>query len=250
MTQGFSPKSSDIVTATALLSRLPLRAQFERSAEAAWAFPIAGLAVGLIMGAVATICGWLQMPYGLIAGFTLLAGALTTGALHEDGLADCADGFWGGWTRERRLEIMRDSRIGAYGVIALILALLLKFSGYAALAQDGALITSVIAAAILSRAGMPAMMALLPPARGDGLSVKTGVPPRPAAALAGVVALGLGWLLVGFVPVVLAASALTAVTLIWSRIALSKIGGQTGDVLGAAQMIGEIAVLSVFAALA
>ncbi|MEM6375220.1 MAG: adenosylcobinamide-GDP ribazoletransferase, partial [Pseudomonadota bacterium] len=116
----------DLGRAVALLTRCPvpdflLAPGGDRAgAHAAWAYPIAGL----IPGALAALFGSLAMFFGLgpaIAALSALGmAAFVTGALHEDGLADCADGFWGGWTPERRLEIMRDSRIGTYGVLTLI----------------------------------------------------------------------------------------------------------------------------------
>ncbi|TNE69026.1 MAG: adenosylcobinamide-GDP ribazoletransferase [Rhodobacteraceae bacterium] len=250
MTRHFRPESADIATALALLTRIPVRAGFARSAEAAWAFPLAGLAVGLVAGAVATIAGWFGLGAGLIAGFALAALVIATGAMHEDGLADCADGFWGGFERARRLEIMRDSRIGAYGVIALILALLLRFTALSTLAHDDLIVTAMIASAMLSRAALPYLMVLMPPARTDGLSVTTGRPPRDAASLGAVVAFLLSWLVVGFVPTVVAASTIVGTAFLASRIATAKIGGQTGDVLGATQLLSEIAALTVFATLA
>ncbi|NVK45950.1 MAG: adenosylcobinamide-GDP ribazoletransferase [Rhodobacteraceae bacterium] len=249
-TSRFQPVPGDVATALALLTRIPVRAGFSRTAEATWAFPLAGLAVGLITGAVATIAGWLTLGAGLIAGFTLGASIVVTGAMHEDGLADCADGFWGGFERVRRLEIMRDSRIGAYGVLALILSLLLRFTALSTLAHEDVIVTPVIASAMLSRAPLPYLMALMPPARGDGLSVRTGSPPRDAASLGAVVAFMLSWIVVGFVPTVLAASAVTATAFVSARIASRKIGGQTGDVLGATQSLADIMALTVFATLA
>lgn len=249
MARNFRPQAPDIATALALLTRIPVRAGFSRTAQAAWAFPLAGMAVGLIAGAVATIAGWFELTAALIAGYTLVAMVITTGALHEDGLADCADGFWGGFNRERRLEIMRDSRIGAYGVLALGLALLLRFSALSTLAHTDVIVTTVIAAATLSRAPMAYLMVLLPPARTDGLSVQTGRPPRDAASLGAVLAFLLCWLLTGFVPTVIAASVVTATAFACARIARLKIGGQSGDVLGATQVVSEITALTVFAAL-
>ena len=104
-------------------------------AKAAWAFPIAGIVVGLI-GAVVYLFG---LPNGLppwpAAALSVAATMVITGCLHEDGLADTADGFGGGRTRELKLEIMRDSRIGAYGVCALVLSILLRVSALASLAD-------------------------------------------------------------------------------------------------------------------
>ncbi|MCA0043049.1 adenosylcobinamide-GDP ribazoletransferase [Celeribacter litoreus] len=250
MTARFTPKLSDAATALALMTRIPVRATFERTSEATWAFPLAGLAVGLVAGAVATIAGWFGLGASLIAGFALSALVITTGAMHEDGLADCADGFWGGFEKLRRLEIMRDSRIGAYGVIALILGLLIRFTALSQLAHEDLIVTAMIAAALLSRAPLPALMMLLPPARSDGLSVKTGRPPCEAAALALIVAFALAWIVVGFVPAVIASAAIAGTAFAAARIAMTKIGGQTGDVLGATQVLCEIAALTAFTVLA
>ena len=106
---------------------------------------------------------------------------ITTGAMHEDGLADTVDGLWGGWTRDRRLEIMKDSHIGTYGVLALIVSAGLRWSVLAGLLTLGA--GPVVAIAVLSRASMPALMAALPNARGDGLAHKVGAPPPAVLAL-------------------------------------------------------------------
>lgn len=249
MTRRFAPQATDIATALALLTRIPVRTEFTRTAAASWAFPLAGLAVGLIAGAMATIAGWLNLGIGLTAGLTIAATILTTGAMHEDGLADSADGFWGGIDRARRLEIMRDSRIGTYGVLALGLALILRFAALSDLIRTDHIVPALIAAAMLSRVPMPYLMAFLPPARSDGLSVRTGKPPRDAASLSAITALAFSWLLIGFVPTVIAATAVLTATLLAAKLALKKIGGQTGDVLGATQVLSELAALAALVAL-
>nr|WP_319246894.1 adenosylcobinamide-GDP ribazoletransferase [uncultured Celeribacter sp.] len=249
MPRPFTPVAADIATSLAILTRIPVHASFKRSAEAVWAFPLAGLAVGLVTGAVATIAIWIGLGATLTAVWAMAAGTLVTGAMHEDGLADCADGFWGGWAPARRLEIMHDSRIGTYGMLALGLALLMRFSALAVLAHEDVIVTALLSAAVLSRAALPYVMALMSPARRDGLSVKTGRPPRAAASLAAVIALSLSWLLVGFVPTVVAACAVAATTWAATQLARAKIGGQTGDVLGAVQLLTELAVLCCYVAL-
>ena len=246
----FRPQAHDIATTLALLTRLPVRAKFDRTAQAVWAFPLAGLAVALIAGAVATISIWLSLGAATTSALAIATGVIITGAMHEDGLADSADGLWGGWEPARRLAIMRDSHIGTYGVLALILAMLIRFSTLSTLAHAGVIVPALMGAAILSRAVIPFTMALLPPARTDGLSVQTGRPPRRAAVLAALIALGLSWIVVGFVPTVLAASAATAIGFGVGALAKAKIGGQTGDILGATQLICELATLLTFAALA
>lgn len=246
----FRPQARDIATALALLTRLPVRARFDRSAEAVWAFPLAGLAVAIVAAAVATLAGWATLTAPIIAALALVTPIILTGAMHEDGLADSADGLWGGFERVRRLEIMRDSRIGTYGVLALICALVLRFATLSALAHAGVIVPALLAAALLSRGAVPAVMLLLPHARADGLSVQTGRPPREAVVLGACLALGLSWLVAGFVPTVLAASAIAAASAAAMAIARAKIGGQTGDILGATQVLAELAALLTFAALA
>ena len=121
----------------------------------AWAAPVAGAVVGLIGALVLALTALLGLPLLLRAGLATAALVAATGALHEDGLADVADGFGGGATRERKLEIMRDSRIGAYGAIALALALILRVGALTA-ALDGGFWRaglSLILVAALSRAG-------------------------------------------------------------------------------------------------
>ncbi|WP_142849428.1 adenosylcobinamide-GDP ribazoletransferase [Telmatospirillum sp. J64-1] len=202
-----------------------------------WAFPLVGAVVGGI-GALVLWAAGLVLPPLVAALLALAVMALLTGALHEDGLADMADGFGGGRDKARKLEIMRDSRIGSYGVLALVLLVGLK-----AAALSPALPLALVAAAALSRAVMPAVLHLLPPARDDGLGAGAGTPSAAtvwiALALgAAVVLLCLpGW--TGFAALCAAALAALAVT----RLARRQIGGHTGDVLGALQQITETAVL-------
>ncbi len=108
-----------------------------RGALAAWAYPLVGVVVGGLGAVTGALALWLGLPAPLAAGLVLLAMIAVTGALHEDGLADTADGFWGGWDRARRLEIMKDSQIGSYGVIALILSLGLRWSALGVLIAHG-----------------------------------------------------------------------------------------------------------------
>ncbi|MFC4670034.1 adenosylcobinamide-GDP ribazoletransferase [Seohaeicola nanhaiensis] len=234
------------MVALALLTRLPLprlpATAFARQARAAWAFPLAGLAVGVL----AAGAGWgalaLGLPAGVAAGLVLAVQVAATGAMHEDGLADVADGFWGGYDRDRRLEIMKDSATGSYGVLALILSLGLRWAALAALLPVTP--AAVIGVACLSRAFLPGLMTALPPARAGGLSRSVGVPGLGVSLVALVLggALALAFIGVGAVGAVLAAGlAVGALALV----ARAKIGGQTGDVLGAAQQVAEIAVLLV-----
>jgi len=222
-----------------LLTRLPagrLGGAVPTLAQASWAFPLAGALVGAIVAGLLAggqALGW-QAP--VAAGVALVAGLLATGGLHEDGLADVADGFGGGHTRERKLEIMKDSRLGSYGAIALVMALGLR---WLLLAQVGGA-ASVIALAVASRAVLVAALAAMPAARADGLGrMAAGVGPWRVA-----VALMLGMLalaVLGPIPAMKAGAAMAAATVALGWLARRQIGGQTGDVLGAMQIAAEIA---------
>ena len=231
----------EIGLAMALLTRLPLPrlpdSAFARQATSAWAWPLAGLVVGGLGALAGSGALALGLPVIVAALVALSVQMITTGAMHEDGLADTVDGLWGGWTRDRRLEIMKDSHIGTYGVLALIISAGLRWSMLAGLLTLGA--GPVVAIAVLSRASMPALMAALPNARGDGLAHKVGAP--PLWAVLGAVGLSLAIALAAIGPGALAAALaiLVGATLLgW--IARRKIGGQTGDILGASQQISEI----------
>jgi adenosylcobinamide-GDP ribazoletransferase len=217
-------------------------------AESAWAFPLVGLIVGAIGGIAYAIALALDLPPlagGLIA---LAATMLTTGALHEDGLADTADGFGGGATRERKLEIMRDSRIGSFGVIALVLSIGLRAAAIADIGTRWHVVGALIAAHALGRGVLPAALRQLQPARGDGLGASVGRPEQNAA----LIALGIAVLLAivgsgiraGLVAAI--AAALVAIFIGW--LAQRQIGGQTGDVLGAIEQGAETAALLAIAA--
>ncbi len=239
-------RASDIAAAIGLLTRLPVQVSDRaatRGARAAWAYPLAGLVVGGLAGSVAWAALALGLAPMLAAGLALAAQVVATGALHEDGLADCADGFWGGWTRERRLEIMKDSHIGTYGVLALLLVTGLRWGALAMLFAQGWVFAPLIVAAMASRAAMVGPMALLPHARATGLAHHVGRAPGVAAGLAGALALLGALLLAG--PVTGLACGVTAalVALGLTRLARARIGGQTGDVLGATQQIAETALL-------
>lgn len=240
----------DVTTAFALLTRLPLpaAAPLGRSAAAAWAYPLAGGGLGLIAGMVGALALWLGLAPMLAAGLGLATLVISTGAMHEDGLADAADGLWGGWDKARRLEIMHDSRIGSYGVLAIGLSLLLRAAALGVLFAAGHVFAPLIVAGALSRAALAPMMALLPHAREDGLSVATGRPGAATAWLGVALALGLALILTGGAGIV-AAIAVSLAALAAGLIARAKLGGQTGDILGAAQQLSEIAALLTLSAL-
>jgi adenosylcobinamide-GDP ribazoletransferase len=243
----------DIRSSVLFSTRLPLGrpALIEAAAvaRASWAWPLAGALVGVIGACVYWVTAMVGVPALAAAGIAVAATLLATGCLHEDGLADTADGFGGASTRERKLVIMSDSRIGAYGACALMMSLLLRVAAIASLGDPLLVVPVLIAAHTAARASMPVLMLLVPAARSEGLSAQAGRPPVSSVAVAvllGAVALlaGLG-VRHGLIAILLIAA---AVVFIW-WLCLRQIGGQTGDVLGALEQISEILVLLVASAL-
>jgi adenosylcobinamide-GDP ribazoletransferase len=213
-------------------------------AQAAWAFPLSGFVVGLI-AAITYAVAQLVLATWPAAALTVLATLLVTGALHEDGLADTADGFGGGDTRERKLAIMRDSRIGTYGVCALIISLLTRGGAIASLGAPVLVAPALIAAHVGARAVLPWVMFLLPTARSDGLAFAAGQPSGAGVTISG--ALGFLALLfcLGLAHALVALVVLAIVVAIVCWLASRQIGGQTGDVLGTVEQVSEIVILLV-----
>ncbi len=235
------PVLHDLASAFALLTRLPVPAHRPQGARSAWAWPVVGAVVGGLAAALAWAASALGLPAGPVAALVLAAQALMTGALHEDGLADTADGLMGGRTRERRLEIMKDSRIGSFGALALVLVTLARWSALVALIGGGSL-GALIAAGALSRAPMALLMAALPNARASGLSHLVGRPAAHVAALAVALALTLAFLTSGSAALLMPLYAAPLILALASA-ARARIGGQTGDILGASQQLTEAAAL-------
>jgi adenosylcobinamide-GDP ribazoletransferase len=210
--------------------------------------PIAGAiigAAGALVMAAALALGLGDLPAAVLAVAVLVA---VTGALHEDGLADTADGLFGGTTPERRLAIMRDSRIGAFGAAALCLGLLLRVSLLAEIAGRGSVVgaaMAIVAAAAVSRTAGLMPLVRLSPARPDGAAASVGRP-RPAAVrtaallalLVTFIAAVVGDLALGTVLVACLGSIVGA----WlvTGLARRKLGGHTGDIVGAAQQLAEM----------
>ncbi len=238
--------TADLWSAFALLSRLPVPGHAPRGAASAWAWPLVGAVLGGIAALAAAAALWLGLTAGVAAALVLALGAALTGALHEDGLADSADGLFGGWTRERRLEIMKDPRTGSFGVLALVLVTLVRWSALTSVLATGSL-WALVAVGALSRAPMAGIMAALPNARGAGLSHATGRPSARGALIGAALAVACAFLFAGWaaLPMALAAG---AVALGLALVARARIGGQTGDILGAAQQLAEAAALAVLAA--
>jgi adenosylcobinamide-GDP ribazoletransferase len=214
-------------------------------AAAAWALPVAGVVIGIIAAIVYALAHKLGLAPWPAAALALAASFAVSGGLHEDGLADTADGFGGGKTSERKLEIMRDSRIGTFGVAALIISFALRAGAMAEFSDPRAVAAALIAAHTGGRAIMPALMALLPPARNDGLSFAAGRPELPQAAIAAAIGFVVLIGCIGFAFAIIAAIMLAVVTALTALLSQRQIGGQTGDVIGALEQIGEIVILLV-----
>lgn len=246
----------DFATATALLTRLPAgtgavpRGTAEPGAVAAagWAFPLVGAGIGGV-GALAYLFAIvLGLGAGPAALLAVLAGIALTGALHEDGLADTADGFGGGRTPDQKLAIMRDSRHGTFGILALVFSVGLRAAALAALTDPLHAGLALIAAHAASRGALPAAMRLLAPARPDGLGAAAGRPSLAVAVAAPVTGAVLALAVLGPRPGVLALLLAGGAVALAAMLARRQIGGYTGDVLGAFQQTGEIVMLLAAAA--
>jgi len=244
--------AADIRIAVSLSTILPLgrAAPLDDGevARASWALPVAGLLVGLVGAVAYAIAHRLGLPPEPAAMLALMMTILVTGAIHEDGLADSADGLGGGDTRERKLDIMRDSRIGTFGACALIVSIMLRWSALQAIADPSSVAVAFLIAHIAARAVMPAFMWLVPPARTDGLSAGAGQPNSQSAMIAA--GLGIVCLAIGFGPgkAVIALILLSMAGLLWAFVATRQVGGQTGDILGALEQTSEIMILLMAAA--
>jgi adenosylcobinamide-GDP ribazoletransferase len=238
-----------LVAAVQFLTRIPVRtrAAHDLAAAVVW-FPVVGGLIGAAVGGVAAGLGEV-VPTTVAAAVAVLFGIAVTGAFHEDGLADTADALAGGWTRERRLEILADPRHGSYGVAALCGSIVLRIVAVASLAPAAAF-GGLVAAHATARGAAVATMGVAPLAKPDGLGAGyarsvTG----QRAATAGLVALGIATVATGWWAGPLAAAGAGAAAVV-AFFAWRTIGGITGDVLGAIEQLAECAVLVVMTGLA
>jgi|GEM_PF-286171 len=213
-------------------------------ADTVRAWPIVGLGVGVLAGGAL----WLAANLGLhplASSFVAMSvAALATGALHEDGLADVVDGFGGGASRAQKLRIMRDSRIGAYGVLALVMVVGFKAGAMAGFNGPGFAAAAVLSAHVLSRAFLPMLMVALSPARRSGLGQGAGVPKVENAVIAAAIGVLISILTLGIGPGLVAAALAGLGVAFVGALAQRQIQGFTGDVLGAAQQVAEALVLA------
>jgi adenosylcobinamide-GDP ribazoletransferase len=256
VTSSFRP-TAEFIHAFKFLTRLPI--PFSRTVDAPpfnqsmRMFSAVGAVIGVAVAAVLMGGKYLQLPPMLASLIAVAAGLLITGALHEDGMADMADGFGGGKTRERRLEIMRDSRIGTYGTLALIVVIGIRTASYAALLphRSATVFAVIVACQSFSRGLVVDLLWATRPARSDGLSAYAGQPTRIVAMSAILIGLLLTLAAGHFADyenAVLALALGLAATGLVRFFAVRLIGGQTGDVCGAAQVACEVMMLSAFVA--
>lgn len=236
--------------ATALPEGFARMAGRRRLVGAVRALPAASLLIALPGAVVLAVLVAIGLPPLASAAAALAVSAIVTGALHEDGLADVADGFFGGRDAEHRLTIMRDSRTGAFGALALALTVLMRASliaGVAVAAGPIAAAAAFLSAAVGGRVALLWPWLATPPARMDGLARLVGKPDRDAARFAAISAAVIVLLLtLGFAPVAILPAAGGVALAGWglSVAARRQIGGHTGDVLGACEQLAEIAVLA------
>lgn len=203
-------------------------------------FPVVGLFVGVSGAAICWIAGFM-LPDSVAVLLSMAGTILLTGAFHEDGLADSFDGLGGGYTREQSLAIMKDSRIGTYGAVALVLVLLAKFECLSAMSAPTQY-AAMIAGHAASRGGAVMVMAALPYVRDDDASRAKPLVQRvsrPSLAVAGFIGIvpALGLTSAGLMGLAVAAVAVG----LWTAQIRRRIGGYTGDCLGATQQLSEIA---------
>jgi adenosylcobinamide-GDP ribazoletransferase len=241
----------DFKTATAFLTRLPMPhpqgPMPQNFLRAHRMFPVVGALIGAAVGLLCLALRAIGVPDLTAAALALGGSALLTGALHEDGLADVADGFGGGRDIAAKLEIMRDSRLGTYGAVILLVSFVAKCSALAVI-PDRDVVPGFIAAHALARGALPWMSINLPYARKDGLARNAGQPDGTTATIAAVLALVIALLSLSFANALCAALAAAASALGMALLAKRQIGGQTGDVLGGAEQVAETAILVLLAA--
>jgi adenosylcobinamide-GDP ribazoletransferase len=259
---GLAQTLADAAGVTRFFSRIPVPAanalddpaalpDFRRAGAVA---PLAGFFIALPGALALALLAQTSLPALAVALTALGLTMALTGALHEDGLADVVDGFFGGASAERRLEIMKDSRIGAFGALALAVTVLARASLLAALLDrhgGPAAAAAFLAIEAGSRSALVVLWSRLPPARPGGLAAACGMPSAKAASVAALIGLAAMLTLAPLFSLTATATAMGAAIVTGlgvARLATSRIGGQTGDVLGATQQLCGLAALFALAA--
>lgn len=237
----------DLKVAIVFLTRIPVHlaqtVTMRDLAAAVHFFPVVGIGVGLIGSLGFAAASWLGLPSFPAALIALGAMILVTGALHEDGLADTADALGAGSDRERALAIMRDSRIGSFGAIALIFSLTLRVAALAPLWNPQLVAAVLVTAAAASRAAMPVVMLVQPSAKATGLAAQAGRPEPSKVAIGVMLAVVTGVLVMPAHRLLPALAALAATAFVVATWLGRRFGGCTGDTLGTVQQAAEIGFL-------
>lgn len=238
-----------LAAATQFLTRIPIRLRREPDVARSvpW-FPVVGALIGAAAGGAAAGLWHLVAP-AVAAALAVTLGLLITGAFHEDGLADVADAFAGGTTVERRLEILKDSHHGTYGVAALCASVVIRVVAVASMPGPLHMFTALVAAHAVGRGAAVGLMGTAPAVSNRGLGADYGQVTTPLRATLGlVIGLALATAVVGWYAAPLAGVALfSIVTVRW--LSLRKIGGLSGDVLGTCEQIAECLSLVVLSGL-
>lgn len=238
---------NNFVFTVRFFTRLPIFMKYGHTgklAKAAIFFPIIGLIIGVVLATFWFLLSQILNP-SIAAALTLLAGLLLTGALHEDGLADCADGLGGGYTKSRILEIMRDSNIGVFGAVALIMSVILRWSALAEL-QVIQGIAALLIAHMASRSAITIALATSTYARDEGIAsgVSEGIGKTEFIFIL-ITTLLIAFLIGNITGLVAALIGLILAVLFLATLN-RRLGGYTGDGLGAMQQICEIAIFICF----
>lgn len=214
-------------------------------AQCAWAFPLVGLLAGGVSAGIFLLASEAGLAPAIAAWLAIAAQILLTGGLHEDGLADMADAAAFGRDREQKLAIMRDSRIGSFGVLALIVVIGLRAAVLGGFPADMRTVVILLVATMASRSMMVLLMGTTAFARADGLAAGAGRPSRSVMFGCLVMTLGGAMLLTGPYPALMALLVAAIAAWMLRGLAMRHFGGITGDVLGAAQQLTELLLLIV-----
>ena len=233
----------DIWLCLGFFTRLPVMAVEGSLSDSVRAFPLAGLVVGLIGALVYYLALVIGLSTLLAALLAVAATGIVTGALHEDGWADVCDALGARGGIEQRLEILRDSRLGSYGGLALIFATGIKVAALSALAAPELVAGALVAAHSLGRGVLPLVMSRMDLARSNGLAAQAGKPSVHAATWSVGLALLIAVIAIAPVAALVALLAALAATWLVARLAQRLFGGYTGDVLGAVEQVAEMAIL-------
>lgn len=216
------------------------------------ALAITSVLIGLFPALVFALIYWLGLPPFLAATFGVGAQILITGGMGEDALADSFDGLFGGWTPEKRLTIMKDSTHGTYGVVAIALLVVARISALGTLIAHSIMGSLVlwIGAQMIARQCALWLVLVLPPARTDGTAHATGSLSRKAFMVGALICALLVFiflgLFIGLIGIFIALALMAITVWMWTRFCKEKVGGYSGDLIGALQSLVEILLLSTF----